>query len=111
MPRIFFLALSALLSAFVRQLVFLAHNLFGTPVLCPNIIQCYTILPIFMTAVLLDSIFGICKQGESCHGVYHSLNLLKVIFCCFAAGQERFRTITSSYYRGAQGIILGNNNI
>jgi hypothetical protein len=26
---------------------------------------------------------------------------------CFAAGQERFRTITSSYYRGAQGIILG----
>jgi hypothetical protein len=27
-------------------------------------------------------------------------------FCC-AAGQERFRTLTSSYYRGAQGIILG----
>jgi hypothetical protein len=26
---------------------------------------------------------------------------------CFAAGQERFRTLTSSYYRGAQGIILG----
>lgn len=25
---------------------------------------------------------------------------------CFAAGQERFRTLTSSYYRGAQGIIL-----
>ncbi|KAK6126241.1 hypothetical protein DH2020_040013 [Rehmannia glutinosa] len=24
----------------------------------------------------------------------------------FAAGQERFRTLTSSYYRGAQGIIL-----
>ena len=23
------------------------------------------------------------------------------------AGQERFRTITSSYYRGAQGVILG----
>jgi hypothetical protein len=28
-------------------------------------------------------------------------------FPYFAAGQERFRTITSSYYRGAQGIILG----
>jgi hypothetical protein len=30
---------------------------------------------------------------------------------CFAlqdtAGQERFRTITASYYRGAQGVILG----
>lgn len=24
-----------------------------------------------------------------------------------AAGQERFRTLTSSYYRGAQGIIMG----
>lgn len=26
------------------------------------------------------------------------------------AGQERFRTITSSYYRGAQGVILGTPN-
>ncbi|KAK6119244.1 hypothetical protein DH2020_047007 [Rehmannia glutinosa] len=25
----------------------------------------------------------------------------------FAAGQERFRTLTSSYYRGAQGVIMG----
>ncbi|CAA3013295.1 ras-related RABC2a [Olea europaea subsp. europaea] len=25
---------------------------------------------------------------------------------CVAAGQERFRTLTSSYYRGAQGIVL-----
>ena len=25
----------------------------------------------------------------------------------YAAGQERFRTLTSSYYRGAQGIIMG----
>ncbi|CAD5192751.1 unnamed protein product [Musa acuminata subsp. malaccensis] len=25
---------------------------------------------------------------------------------CFAAGQERFRTLTSSYYRGAQGVIM-----
>ncbi|KAH8507612.1 hypothetical protein H0E87_009961 [Populus deltoides] len=26
--------------------------------------------------------------------------------CLFTAGQERFRTLTSSYYRGAQGIIM-----
>lgn len=25
------------------------------------------------------------------------------------AGQERFRTLTSSYYRGAQGIVLGES--
>jgi hypothetical protein len=23
------------------------------------------------------------------------------------AGQERFRTLTSSYYRGAQGVVMG----
>lgn len=33
-------------------------------------------------------------------------NILTALLCCVAAGQERFRTITSSYYRGAQGIIL-----
>ena len=27
--------------------------------------------------------------------------------CTEPAGQERFRTLTSSYYRGAQGIIFG----
>ncbi len=26
--------------------------------------------------------------------------------CSSAAGQERFRTITSAYYRGADGIIM-----
>jgi len=29
------------------------------------------------------------------------------IYVYNAAGQERFRTLTSSYYRGAQGIIMG----
>jgi hypothetical protein len=80
--------------------------------LCPNIVQCFTIILMFTTAVLPESVFGICKQGESCHVMVSMIFkiIMKVIFCCFAAGQERFRTITSSYYRGAQGIILGNNN-
>jgi len=30
-----------------------------------------------------------------------------VVWFNYAAGQERFRTLTSSYYRGAQGIIMG----
>ena len=30
-----------------------------------------------------------------------------VVYLQDTAGQERFRTITSSYYRGAQGVILG----
>lgn len=40
-----------------------------------------------------------------------SCNVEKSWFICetnmLVAGQERFRTLTSSYYRGAQGIILG----
>ena len=29
------------------------------------------------------------------------------IYSLYAAGQKRFRTLTGSYYRGAQGIIMG----
>ena len=39
---------------------------------------------------------------------YSSKNVVpKIYYSTFTAGQERFRTLTSSYYRGAQGIILG----
>jgi GTPase SAR1 family protein len=34
-------------------------------------------------------------------------NLIHKTIMVLAAGQERFRTLTSSYYRNAQGIILG----
>lgn len=39
--------------------------------------------------------------------------MVHVIFlvCICVAGQEKFRTLTSSYFRGSQGIILGNNMI
>lgn len=37
----------------------------------------------------------------------NSALLLALTLMQDTAGQERFRTITSSYYRGAQGIILG----
>ena len=35
-----------------------------------------------------------------------SYNFLKIFFHQDTAGQERFRTLTPSYYRGAQGVIL-----
>ncbi|KAG5584236.1 hypothetical protein H5410_044670 [Solanum commersonii] len=38
---------------------------------------------------------------EDCNCTYH----------VSTAGQERFRTLTSSYYRGAQGIILGSPSL
>lgn len=42
--------------------------------------------------------------------LYVQLELWCALEYC-AAGQERFRTLTGSYYRGAQGIILGNAKI
>ena len=33
--------------------------------------------------------------------------IIQPVLIFIIAGQERFRTLTSSYYRGAQGIILG----
>lgn len=41
-------------------------------------------------------------------GLYVQLKLWCALENC-AAGQERFRTLTNSYYRSAQGIILGND--
>lgn len=41
-----------------------------------------------------------------CHILYYSCSH-ETIYVCLPAGQERFRTLTSSYYRGCQGIILG----
>ena len=42
---------------------------------------------------------------------FFQFNLLSLtsigLFSDHSAGQERFRTLTSSYYRGAQGIIMG----
>jgi hypothetical protein len=35
--------------------------------------------------------------------------VLRLVRAVIKAGQERFRTLTSSYYRGAQGIILGEH--
>lgn len=38
---------------------------------------------------------------------YMGEQMLIFIFPLHVAGQERFRTLTSSYYRGAQGVIMG----
>lgn len=39
--------------------------------------------------------------------ISHQLWGVFFLFSDHTAGQERFRTLTSSYYRGAQGIIMG----
>ncbi|RYG93846.1 hypothetical protein EON65_58325, partial [archaeon] len=49
----------------------------------------------------------IWDTGKAHHFHMISTLLYQPRFCVYAAGQERFRTLTSSYYRGAQGIILG----
>jgi len=41
-------------------------------------------------------------------GCYQNVDLYIPSFFFLVAGQERFRTITASYYRGAQGIIFGD---
>jgi hypothetical protein len=46
----------------------------------------------------------------SCHMPFFSGNrLLVVSLLILLAGQEKFRSLTSSYYRGTQGIILGKS--
>ena len=42
---------------------------------------------------------------KPCNG--ELLSTVTTFIYCFAAGQERFGTVISSYYRGAHGIILG----
>ncbi len=39
------------------------------------------------------------------------LNIFGLTLSLRLAGQEKFRSLTSSYYRGTQGIILGMNMI
>jgi len=39
-----------------------------------------------------------------------TLNIFELTISLRLAGQEKFRSLTSSYYRGTQGIILGMNH-
>ena len=50
----------------------------------------------------IDSTIGVDFKVKSIH--FHG-NTLKIA-CWDTAGQERFRTLTPSYYRGAQGVIF-----
>ena len=48
-----------------------------------------------------------CQKFMKMHGEHLKINaIFKGCFLSFAAGQERFRTITSSYYRGAHGVMI-----
>jgi small GTP-binding protein len=50
------------------------------------------------------------REEQERHGLYTGLSVelaeTEFCFCRDTAGQERFRTITTAYYRGAMGIML-----
>ncbi len=46
-------------------------------------------------------------QNINCYMLFNTISLDFVSCLQDTAGQERFRTLTPSYYRGAQGVILG----
>ena len=50
---------------------------------------------------ILKRVVWYFEECGSC-GIFKTFDKVR-----FTAGQERFRTLTSAYYRGAQGIILG----
>ena len=62
------------------------------------------LLPVYVVLPSFDSLGYLFLLRES-------FSWPNVAFWCsmfvHAAGQERFRTLTSSYYRGAQGIVMG----
>lgn len=53
-----------------------------------------------MWLIFIYMLMGIQLKKLSVHGKPYRLNLLDT------AGQERFRTLSNSYYRGAHGVIL-----
>jgi hypothetical protein len=55
----------------------------------------YQVLTVLASIFLLGESFSWPNNAFWCSMFVH------------AAGQERFRTLTSSYYRGAQGIVMG----
>ena len=46
-------------------------------------------------------------MGELVFIISDYIIMMSIISFQDTAGQERFRTLTPSYYRGAQGVILG----
>ncbi|CAL5365132.1 unnamed protein product [Camellia sinensis] len=54
-----------------------------------------------------DVLFGEMVEGWKNHDAASSWLLLPLFFFRSLSGHERFRTLTSSYYRGDKGIITG----
>jgi len=58
----------------------------------------------FINLLIDVPLYSIYVSSNPCVVVGLSVDM---VWFKYAAGQERFRTLTSSYYRGAQGIIMG----
>ena len=70
-----------------------------------------TIFPLESFSQLADALARICAGSPPLASISPLIPgmacaVCSCVFVC-AAGQERFRTLTSAYYRGAHGIILG----
>ena len=67
----------------------------------PQLSNRCTLVEVFIKFCLIGFLLSVVLQG------YEYCDLGTRVLCCRdTAGQERFRTITTAYYRGAMGIML-----
>ena len=99
-------------------MVVIVFGLDYTLTLCGRKWESYAVIMYMLQGHIADYVQWIelwkCWKSDN-HGFKNMYYLIIVtnIWLQDTAGQERFRTLTPSYYRGAQGVILGEqmNNV